>query len=341
MQSNNNKMNTNDDFKVVSKRGKKVIVAAIIPTITSNAPIILCDHCQRPGHKIEKCFQRINELANLEKLKTTVCVYCRDTGHDNKNCPVSIANAEKKRIKAEIWKLNMDQAKEIQLQKDVKYATDFPSVLSRDDVVVPEQLKFAWASVAMANRDPEKLKKMEEENAVAKEMFKKQEYARRVKNNLEKKEVEKQHWLNIKPVVMAMKEAFSKSWIYKVYDTPYDTNQASNLRDEEERKRDKWDHEQEIMYTEENEKYQKEAIQKKAEREKMTPEELDEDYRQTEEDYEDARMNEENLTFSRMSAMYYRPKSQCSSCNELLEAGNQGTICIDCIFQLGSCPMKM
>lgn len=331
-------MNTNDDFKVVSKRGKKVVVVAIIPTITSNAPIILCDHCQRLGHKIEKCFQRINELANLEKLKTTVCVYCHATGHDNKNCPVSKANAEKKRIKAEIWQQKMDQAKDIQMQKDVKFNADFPLVLSTDTVVVPEQLKFAWASVAMVNRDPVKLKKMEEEDVICKKILKNQEHVRRVKDNLEKKlekkAADRQHWYQIKPVVIAMKEAFPISWIYKLEDTPYDTNQASNLRAEEERKRDERDYENERLDDEENEKYQKEARQKEAEREKMTPEELYEDYRQTEEDYEDARMNEENNQYSRMSGMYSRSKSQCYSCTELLEAGNQGSQCIYCIFQL-------
>lgn len=331
MQSNNTKMNTNDDFKVVSKRGKKVIVAAIIPTITSNAPIILCDHCQRPGHKIEKCFLLINELANLEKLKTTVCVYCHATGHDNKNCPVSKANAEKKRIKAEIWKKK-------QQDKEAKFNADFPSVLATDTIVVPEQLKFAWVSVAMVNRDPVKLKKMEEEEVICKKILKNQEHVRRVKDNLEKtlekKEADKQHWLSIKPVVIAMKEAFPISWIYKLEDTPYDTNQASNLRAEEERKRDERDYENERLDEEENEKYHKEARQKEAEREKMTPEELREDYRQTEEDYEDARMNEENNQYSRMYGMYSRSKSQCSSCTELLEAGNRGSQCIYCIFQL-------
>ena len=238
MQSNNNKMNSNNDFKVVCKKGSRNVAAIVKPI---SAPIILCGHCQRPGHKIEKCFL-------LEKLKTTECVYCHVLGHDNKHCTVSEANAEKKRIKAEIWKLNMDQAKEIQMQKDVKYATDFPLVLSTEAVVVPEQLKFAWASVAMANRNPVQLKKMDEENAVAKEIFKKQDHIRRVKNNLEKKlekkETDKQHWLSIKPVVIAMKEAFPISWIYKLEDTPYDTNQASNLRAEEERKRNKLEFEQ-------------------------------------------------------------------------------------------------
>jgi hypothetical protein len=326
MQSNNNKMNTNDnDFKLAGKRGKKVAVAVTIPV---SAPIILCDHCQRPGHKIEKCFI-------LEKLKTTNCVYCHVLGHDNKHCPVSEANAEKKRIKAEIWK-----------EKEAKFNSDFPKVLSSLEApIVSEKTKFAWASVAMANRDLNLVQKIEKEELVLQEVLRKQEQEKRRHENWEKKQVklaaDKQHWYKIKPVVIAMKAAFPKTWIDKVENTPYDTNQASNLRWEEERKRDEWEFEQERLEWEENERWLKEAIQKMAERDKMTAEELDEDYRQAEEEYEDSRMNEENLMYSRMFGRYSRPKSQCSSCIEWLEDGNQGSLCINCIFQLGPYPLKM
>jgi hypothetical protein len=329
MQSNNNKMiSNNDDFKLV---GKKLTNASVL--------IISCEHCQRSGHKIDKCFL----LANLERLKTTVCVYCRATGHNNKNCPVSKANAEKKRIKAEIWKLNMDQAKEIQLQKDMKYATDFPLVLSTEASVVPEQLKFAWASVAMANRDPIKLKKIDDETAVVKEIFKKQEHLRRVNDNLEKKlekkEAEKQHWLTIKPVVLAMKEAYPTSWIYKLENTSYDTDQASNLRYEDQRKKELAEEEAEIRYYKEEETCELDEKKRHEARLLMTKKELEEDNRQIEEDYEDTAAAEQNsdLSFIFRYSQYekHRPKIVCTSCDVVLDAGNQGSRCIPCIFQLG------
>ena len=71
----------------------------------------------------------------------------------------------------------------------------------------------------------------------------------------------------------------------------------------------------------------------------MTPKELEEDYQQADEDYEDARMNEENLMFSRMFSGYSQTKRQCASCSELLEQDNQGLQCIACIFKLGPYPM--
>lgn len=325
--NNNNSMNTDEnDFNVVSKKGKKVIVAAIVKPVSK--PIILCDHCQRPGHKIEKCFL----LSNLEKLKTTECVYCHGLGHDNKNCPVSKSNAERKRIKAEVRQQKMDQAEKLQMQKDVKYATDFPSMLSTETIVVPEQLKFAWASVAMANINPTQLKKMDEENAIYKEIFKKQDHIRRVKDNLEKKlekkEADKQHWYKIKPVVLAMKEAYPTSWIYELENTPYDTDQASNLRFEDQRKKDL-----------EEEKYRLDAIERHIARLLMTEKELEEDNRQIEENYEDVAADEQNADLSLIfrSSQYdnFRPKIICCSCDMALDAGNQGSRCVSCIFELG------
>ena len=221
MQSNNTKMNTNDnDFKLVCKKGKKT-VAAVIQTSklvpVPNKPIISCEHCQRPGHKINKCLI-------LEKLKTTECVYCHAMGHDNKNCPVSKANSEKKRIKAEQEQINIENNKKV-------YDETYPQVLTTK-VLKPDPvpMKFAWTSVAIVNRDPIKLKKMEEEDIVAKKI----DHDIRIKDNwkkkLLKKAAEKQLWLAIKPVVLAMKEAYPISWIYMLENTPYDTDQAINLR---------------------------------------------------------------------------------------------------------------
>lgn len=314
-----------------------MVVAAIVKPVSK--PIILCGHCQRPGHKIDKCLILINELANLEKLKTTECVYCHGLGHDNKNCPVSKANAERKRIKAEVCQQKMDQAEKLQMQKDVKYATDFPSMLSTETIVVPEQLKFAWASVAMANINPEQLKKMDEENAICKEIFKKQDHIRRVKDNLEKKlekkEADKQHWYKIKPVVLAMKEAYPISWIYELENTPYDTNQASNLRFADQLKKELAEEEE---YWKE-EKYLLEAIKRQTARQLMTEDELEEDNRQIEENYEDVAADEQNSDLSLIfrSSQYdsFIPKIICCSCDVALDARNQGSRCISCIFELG------
>ena len=338
-------MNTdaNDGFKLAGTKGKKnKKIEAIVPVIR---PVILCDHCQKPGHKIEKCFQRINELSHLEKLKTTKCVYCHNLGHTNFDCPVSKANAEKKRIKAEIWKEKQQEKEALRSAKEAKFNAEFPKVLSSVEApIVSEKTMSAWASVAMANRDPTRVRKLEEEDLVLQEVIRKQEQEKRRLANWEKKQeklaAEKAHWYKIKPVVIAMKTAFPKSWIHKVDNTPYDTNQASNLRWEEDIKREEWEYEQECLDWEENERYLKETRLKEEERERMTPKELEEDYRQADEDYEDARMNEENLMFSRMFSGYSRAKSQCNSCSKWLEQDNQGSQCIDCIFQLGSFAMK-
>jgi hypothetical protein len=319
MQSNNNNMNAdaNDGFKLAGKKGKKdKKIEAIVPVIR---PVILCDHCQKPGHKIEKCFQRINELSHLEKLKTTECAYCHDLGHTNFDCPVSKANAEKKRLKAEKQALRSA----LRSAKEAKFNAEFPKVLSSLSApIVSEKNMSAWASVAMANRDPVRVRKLEEEDLVLQEKDALIKQEKRRLANWEKKQeklaAEKAHWYKIKPVIIAMKTAFPKSWIHKVDNTPYDTNQASNLRYEEDIKREEWEYEQEKLEWEENERYLKESRLKEAERDRMTPKELEEDYQQEDEDYEDARMNEENLMFSRMFGGYSRAKRQCASCSELL-----------------------
>lgn len=335
-------MNTdaNDGFKLAGKKGKKdKKIEAIVPVIR---PVILCDHCQKPGHKIEKCFQRINELSHLEKLKTTECAYCHDLGHTNFDCPVSKANAEKKRLKAEKQALRSA----LRSAKEAKFNAEFPKVLSSSSIsapIVSEKTMSAWASVAMANRDPVRVRKLEEEDLVLQEKDALIKQEKRRLANWEKKQeklaAEKAHWYKIKPVIIAMKTAFPKSWIHKVDNTPYDTNQASNLRYEEDIKREEWEYEQEKLEWEENERYLKESRLKEAERDRMTPKELEEDYQQEDEDYEDARMNEENLMFSRMFSGYSRTKRQCASCSELLEQDNQGLQCIACIFKLGPYPM--
>jgi len=190
-------------------------------------------------------------------------------------------------------------------------------------------LKYAWASVAMANRDPEKLKIMEKEDA---EIQKKEENARQEKRrqkNWEKKQekmaVEKAHWLKIKPVIVAMKAAFSNTWCDKVEHTLYDTAQASNMRYENDCKRQ--EQEAEEVYDENMKRCQREEC-REAEREKMTLEELEEDDMRREEDYE--------YEYNRCDYMdFNRVKKPCAFCTALLEDDNKGTRCIDCIFRLG------
>jgi hypothetical protein len=41
-----------------------------------------------------------------------------------------------------------------------------------------------------------------------------------------------------------------------------------------------------------------------------------------------------------MFAEQWRPRRQCVSCIEWIEKDNQGTMCLDCIFQLGPYPVK-
>jgi len=340
--------NADDGFKLAGKKdkqGKKdkkvekdKSIEAIVPIVR---PVITCDHCQKLWHTKDKCFKFLSEQEKLEKLKTTECAYCHEKGHTNFDCLVSKANAEKKRIKAEKQK-----EKETQLsEKEAEFNAEFPKVLSSIEApIVSEKTKFAWASVAMANRDPGQVRKLEEEDIVLQEVLRKQEQEKRRLANWGKKQeklaAEKAHWYKIKPVVIAMKTAFPKSWIHKVDNTPYDTNQASNLRWEEDIKREEWEYEQEKLDWEENERYLKESRLNEEAREKMTPKELEDDYQQADEDYEDARMNEENLMFSRMFSGYSRAKSQCGSCSKWLEQDNQGSQCIDCIFQLGSFAMN-
>jgi hypothetical protein len=259
-------------------------------------------------------------------------------GHKNFDCPVSKANAEKHRLKAE-------KQQALLSEKEAKFNTEFPKVLSSSSLITPivsEKTMGAWASVAMANRDPEQVRKLEKEELILQEKDALIKQEKRRLANWEKKQeklaAEKAHWYKIKPVIIALKAAFPKSWIHKVDNTPYDTNQASKLRYEEDIKREEWEFEQEKLEWEENERYLKESRQKEAERDRMTPKELEEDYRQADEDYDDARMNEENLMFSRMFGGHSRARSQCDSCSELLETDNQGATCIACIFKLGSYP---
>ena len=342
MQSNNNNMNTNNGFKLAGKRGKKnnkveIVVASVVETVQK--PVITCEHCQKLWHTKDKCFKFLSEqekLEKLEKLKTTECVYCHRLGHTNLDCPVSKSNAEKK---AQIIKK--------QKEKEAKFNTDFPIALSTE----PKQkdnssneLKFAWASVAMANRDPEKVQKIEEEEATLKNTLKNVENEKRKQEIWEKKqkklEAEKNKWYKIRPVILALKIAFPKSWFHKVENTPYDINQASELRDEEERKRDEWEFEEEQFEWKEEKRYQEESKEREEKRAKMTTKELEEDYRQIEEDYEDSAMNEQNMMFCRMFREQIRPKKQCDSCSEWLEQDNQGSQCVACIFQLGPFAMK-
>jgi hypothetical protein len=348
MQSNNNNTNNDDGFKLASKKGKKGEKdkqGEKDKTIETIVPIVLsCDHCQKLWHTKDKCFKFLSEqekLEKLEKLKTTECVYCHNLGHTNFDCPVSKANAEKKRLKA----AKQQSLRSEKDAKEAKFNAEFPKVLSSVEApIVSEKTMSAWASVAMANRDPGQVKKLEEEDLVLQEKDALIKQEKRRLANWEKKQeklaAEKAHWYKIKPVVIAMKAAFPKSWIHKVDHTPYDTNQASKLRWEEDIKREEWEFEQEKLEWEENERYLKESRLKEAEREKMTPKELEEDYQQADEDYEDARMNEENLMFSRMFCGYSRTRNQCASCSELLEQDNQGSQCIACIFKLGSFAMN-
>jgi hypothetical protein len=330
-------MNTNDGFKLAGKRGKRnnkieIVVASVVETVPKK-PIIVCEHCQRPGHIKDKCF--IQE--KLEKLKTAECVYCHEIGHTNFDCPVSKAKAEKKA-----------QFVKKQKEKEAKFNADFPIALSTTE---PKQkdnsspiLKFAWASVAMANRNPEKVQKLEEDEAALKNALKNVEKEKRKQEIWEKQQkklaAEKKKWYKIRPVILALKIAFPRSWFHKVENTPYDINQASELRDEEERKRDQWEFEQEQLEWEEEKRYQEESKEREEKRAKMTTKELEEDYRQIEEDYEDSAMNEQNMMFCRMFREQYRPKRQCDSCSEWLEQDNQGTKCVACIFQLGPFAMK-
>ena len=326
-------MNTYNDFKLAGKRGKKnnkvEIVASVVETVQK--PIITCEHCQKLWHTKDKCFILEKELKRqerLEKLKTTECVYCHRLGHTNLDCPVSKSNAEKK---AQIVKK--------QKQKEAKFNADFPIALSTE----PKQkdnsspiLKFAWASVAMANRNPEKVQKIEDEEAAlknAENVQKIEDEEENWKRKQKKLAAEKNRLYKIRPVILALKIAFPKTWFHKVDNTRYNIKQASDLRDEEELKRDEWDE-----Y--DQERYQEESKEKEEKRAKMTSEELEEDNRQIEEDYEDARMDEQNTMFCRMSRDQDRPKRQCYSCSNRLEQDNQGTKCVACIFQLGPYPLK-
>ena len=333
MQSNNNNMNTNDGFKLAGKRGKKVAaVVAEIPKAIKK-PIITCEHCQRPGHVKDKCFKFLREQERQEKLKTTECVYCHGLGHTNFDCPVSKAKAEKK---AQIVKKQKD--------KEEKFNAEFPKILSTTTPVTSEKLKFAWASVAMANRDPVKVQKLEEEDASLREVLRKQEKEKRKQEIWEKKQEklaeEKKRWYKIRPVILALKTAFPRTWFHKVDNTPYDINEASDLRDEEEDKIDEWEWEQERLDWEEEKIYQEESRKHNEARSKMTPEELEKDYRRSEEEYEDAAMHEQNMMFWRIFREQYRPKQQCASCSKWLEQDNQGTKCAACIFQLGPFALK-
>jgi len=183
MQSNNTNNNTDlNGFKLVGKRSKKVevVVAAAVP----EKQIFACEFCQRPGHIKDKCYKFLREQDKLEKLKTTECSYCHALGHTNIDCPVSKANAEKKEQK--------------QKEKEAKFEADFPKAFlteakQKDNSCVA--LKFAWASVAMANRDPVRVQKIEKEEAVLKEAIKlvennRQSRQKRVKN--------KQNWQLLK-----------------------------------------------------------------------------------------------------------------------------------------------
>ena len=201
-------------------------------------------------------------------------------------------------------------------------------------------LKYAWASVAMANRDPEKLKKMEKEDAEIQEKEKqaqqeKQQEKRRQKNwekKQEKMAAEKAHWLKIKPVIVAMKLAFPNTWVYKVEHTLYDTTQASFMRYENDCKREEQEAEEERLNYENMKRCREEECRKEAEREKMTSKELEEDDMQEEEDYEDYVMSEHN----RCDYRYFnRVKKPCAFCTAFLEDDNKGTRCIACIFRLG------
>lgn len=122
-------------------------------------------------------------------------------------------------------------------------------------------------------------------------------------------------------------------------DTPYDTDQANNLRYEDQRKKDLAEDEAEIKYYKEEEKYELDAKERRAARLLMTEKELEENYRQIEEDYEDAAANEQNadlsIIFRYSQYEKHRPKIMCASCDEVLDAGNQGSLCVSCIFELG------
>jgi hypothetical protein len=331
MQSINNNMNNNNEFKLVGKKSKNVESVAV--AVADKKPVITCDFCQKLWHKKDKCFLFIKEQKQIKKLRTTECSYCHALGHTNFNCPVSQANAEKKAQK--------------QKENAAKFEADFPKALSTE----PKQqdnsgsvLKFSWASVAMANRDPVKLQKIEEENTLFKEAEKlsKKEMAEQLKREKEQRKLAaaEKKWYKIRPVILELKVAFPRTWFWKVENTPYDISEASELRDEEDEKREKWEAEQEQLDWEENERNNKESKEREAKRDKMTPEELEKEYRDAEEDYENAMMYEENIMFSRMFAEQWRPRRQCVSCVEWIEKDNQGTMCLDCIFQLGPYPVK-
>jgi hypothetical protein len=342
MQSNNNKNNSNNTdlngFKLVGKKDKKnkkvevVVVAKVpVPAPKSNKPIITCTLCQKPGHIKDKCFRFIREQQQIEKLKSTECSYCHALGHPNFDCPVSKANAEKKK-----------QFIEKQKQKEAKFEEDFPQALLKEAKQKDNSgpvLKFAWASVAMANRDPVKVQKIEKEEAVLKEAIKLVEKEQAEQTRESKKQAKlaasKEKWLEIRPVILALKAAFPKTWIYKVENTSYDIKEANLSRYEADCRREELDAEEERLEWEENERNYKESRKREAKRANMTQEELEEDYRRSEEEYEDAMMNEQNQMFSRIFRVNCRPNRPCVDCSEWLEQDNQGSRCIACIFQLG------
>jgi hypothetical protein len=340
MQSNNTNNNKTDlnGFKLVGKKDKKVevvVTAAALPV--PEKQIIACDFCQRPGHIKDKCYKFIREQYKLEKLKTTECSYCHALGHANFDCPVSKANAEKK-----------EQFIKKQKEKEEKFNLDFPQALlsetkQKDNTNVA--LKFAWASVAMANRDPVKVQKIEREETVLKEAIKRIEKKHAEQEKESKKQAKlaasKEKWLEIRPVILALKVAFPKTWIYKVENTQYDIKEANLLRYEEDCKREELDAEEERLDWQENERCRKENRENQAKRDKMSQEELEEDYRRTEEDCENAMVNEQNRMFSGMFREQCRPRRHCISCDDWLEDANQGSACLGCIFQLGPYPMKI
>jgi len=332
MQSNNNNNNTNG-FKIVGKKSKKEKkdkkVEAVVVAKVPEKQITVCTFCQNPGHIKDKCFKFLKEQDQIEKLKTTECRYCHGLGHLNFDCPVSKANKEKK------------------AQKTAKFEADFPQALLKEakqkDNSAPA-LKFAWASVAMANRDPVKVQKIEKEEAVLKAAIKlvEKEQAEQAKESKKQAKLaaSKEKWLEIRPVILALKAAFPRTWIYKVEGTQYDIKEAVLLRYEEDCKREELDAEEERLEWEENERQYKKSGKIEAKRANMTQEELEEDYRRAEEDYENEMMNEQNRMFARIFRVDCRPNRLCVECSEWLEQDNKGYRCIACIFQLGPYPLK-
>ena len=261
------------------------------------------------------------------------CNYCKGLDHNKWNCPVSKAKAERTAKNSQISchyckvfghykdKCPLRHHQEIMIANKKKiYDLNFPSITTDIPVV-----KFVY------KRDPIFVQEIEAEdkNVRAQAETKRQQALLEIEQ--EKFALDKAHWLKIKPIITAMKQAFPLSWVDKIKDSPFDTNEARKIRDKNKIKVERLNAQLNAEY----EKILQHQMAQDAKIALMTPEEKEQYYKDLMDTYDNENSECNHIQYRKHHISELPiPRRECRNCQEYIEYENKSEHCLPCILNL-------